>query len=285
MAPGVLYVTMQPREGLSLAEFNDWYNNEHGPVRLRLGSVFASGKRYRAIDGEKPEFMAAYDVHDLDELSREPYTALRAARSEREAAVIARIDVKRTFYRVMETAEREKSAGTGENGAPSKLEDDGTLVLAVETAVDGAVGTWRSGLLELPHWRRSRLLEWVEGEKPGVVATETTHGSYLLALHEFSSPDDSGEVAPDLAGVLKKPPIIATGFGAPGGPLRTYKHYYTFTAAPRDLVSLSQLEDAAASKHTAFEYADFKASTTSGILPSISATLPIKTGSGDLQIP
>src|SRR6266568_1089900 len=41
MAPtsGILYVTMQPRESLPVAQFHDWYDNEHGPGRLRLHFV------------------------------------------------------------------------------------------------------------------------------------------------------------------------------------------------------------------------------------------------------
>ncbi|KAJ8605401.1 hypothetical protein MRB53_041442 [Persea americana] len=35
MAPGILYVTIQPKSSLPLPDYEDWYNNEHGPNRLR----------------------------------------------------------------------------------------------------------------------------------------------------------------------------------------------------------------------------------------------------------
>ncbi|KAK5093469.1 hypothetical protein LTR16_007530, partial [Cryomyces antarcticus] len=60
--PGVLYVTMQPASSLPTAQFQDWYNNEHGPTRLRL-SFIENGFRYRAKDlkeagsKEMPEWM------------------------------------------------------------------------------------------------------------------------------------------------------------------------------------------------------------------------------------
>ncbi len=56
--------------------FEDWYNNEHGPLRLQLPFV-TSGRRYRATDGEDPPWMAVYDVTDLDKMNTPAYTDLR----------------------------------------------------------------------------------------------------------------------------------------------------------------------------------------------------------------
>ena len=47
--PGLLFVRMNPQNDLSPAEFHDWYNNEHGPTRLRLACC-ENGFRYRALD-------------------------------------------------------------------------------------------------------------------------------------------------------------------------------------------------------------------------------------------
>ncbi|KAM3517540.1 hypothetical protein NHJ13051_008895, partial [Beauveria bassiana] len=47
-SPGLLYVTMQPRPGLPIAQFHEWYNNEHGPTRLSIPSIFANGFRYQS---------------------------------------------------------------------------------------------------------------------------------------------------------------------------------------------------------------------------------------------
>lgn len=52
---GLLYVTMQPSAELG-SQFTDWYQNEHGPLRLRLPFV-ENGFRYRAIDAQTPEWL------------------------------------------------------------------------------------------------------------------------------------------------------------------------------------------------------------------------------------
>src|SRR3954468_13487003 len=97
--PGLLYVTMQPKGSLPDTQFHDWYNNEHGPLRLRLPFV-ANGFRFRATDGEQPEYVALYDITDMDELTRETYLSLRTdlIKTEREKKTMAQIDVGRLLY-------------------------------------------------------------------------------------------------------------------------------------------------------------------------------------------
>jgi hypothetical protein len=34
--PGILHVLTDPGPNVTLDEFHDWYNNEHGPARMRL---------------------------------------------------------------------------------------------------------------------------------------------------------------------------------------------------------------------------------------------------------
>ena len=100
--PGMLYVTMKPNPELSSDQFHDWYNNEHGPMRLRF-PFFANGFRYRATDlgnpatKEAPEWLAWYDVTDMLEMTKEPYTALRQPpiQSQRERDTMKQIKVDR----------------------------------------------------------------------------------------------------------------------------------------------------------------------------------------------
>lgn len=103
MAPGILYVTMQPRPGLPIEQFHEWYNNEHGPTRLRLPQIFSNGLRYRAADGKDPEFLAAYDVTSMSHLETKTYTSLRENRSPREAETIGQVEVKRYFWDLVST--------------------------------------------------------------------------------------------------------------------------------------------------------------------------------------
>ncbi|KAI5299865.1 hypothetical protein KEM55_001349, partial [Ascosphaera atra] len=120
MAPGLLYVTMQPLEGLSEDEFHDWYNNEHGPTRLRLPFV-TNGFRYRAYDQQDkpadvapeqwPEWVAIYDITDMAELKGEAYLRLRRndVKSQREKETMAKIKVDRKVFDFVEEVKNEEA--------------------------------------------------------------------------------------------------------------------------------------------------------------------------------
>ncbi|MCJ1479313.1 hypothetical protein MMC13_007998 [Lambiella insularis] len=102
--PGILFVTMKPKPELPTAQFQDWWFNEHGPLRLRL-PFFENGFIYRATDLEgpgkgKPEWLAIYDVTDTAELVKEPYTTLRTdkIKSQREKDTMKQISVGRVIY-------------------------------------------------------------------------------------------------------------------------------------------------------------------------------------------
>src|SRR3954468_2834882 len=102
--PGLLYVTMQPSPSLPPSKFHDWYNNEHGPTRLRLPFI-SNGFRYRANDlspssahsPSQPEWMALYDITDMNTLTQPPYLRLRdpPVKSQREIDTMSQITVDR----------------------------------------------------------------------------------------------------------------------------------------------------------------------------------------------
>lgn len=126
--PGILYVTMQPKPSLPVEKFHDWYNNEHGPTRLRLPFV-TNGFRYRANDlegkppsEEKPEWMAVYDITDMDELTKDAYLRLRdqPVKSQREADTMKDIKVDRKLYDHIQTWESK------EFKVLEKVENEGT---------------------------------------------------------------------------------------------------------------------------------------------------------------
>ena len=49
---GLLFVYSDPGT-IPVTEFNDWYDNEHGPARLTVPGISA-GYRFRALDGQAP---------------------------------------------------------------------------------------------------------------------------------------------------------------------------------------------------------------------------------------
>ena len=93
MAPGFLAVLSETGSQVSLDEFHDWYDNEHIPLRLNHLPSFLSGARYQAIDGVKPSWNAVYEIDDTKSFGDPSYTGLREKRSQREADVVAKLEV------------------------------------------------------------------------------------------------------------------------------------------------------------------------------------------------
>jgi pimeloyl-ACP methyl ester carboxylesterase len=249
MAPtsGILYVTMQPSSDLLEAQFHDWYNNEHGPTRLRLPFI-ENGFRYRAMDletpgagtSDMPEWMATYDVTDMEELTRETYTRLRekGVKSQREKDVMAQIKVGRKLYDLF--GER-KTEGFEKLEDISVGEREGNVLVAVSlTLKEGKDGKeldrWYDEehidmLSKVSGWQRTRrfVTSSILGGKEGIE---------YLALHEYApkngligdefkaatSTSWASEVMTNVVQVKNR---------------RVYELYYTFGAAPRHLSDIS----------------------------------------------
>lgn len=86
-ASALLYVLSEPKPSLALAEFHDWYDNEHGPLRMQLPFIH-NGFRYIAADFLKPTWLATYDLASVSNMQDPSYTRLRETRSKREAQLV-----------------------------------------------------------------------------------------------------------------------------------------------------------------------------------------------------
>ncbi|KAL2255997.1 hypothetical protein VTK26DRAFT_2374 [Humicola hyalothermophila] len=259
---GMLYVTMQPREGSSLDQFHEWYNNEHGPTRLRLPHIFTNGLRYRATDGQQPHYLAVYDVTAMTHLTTPIYTDLRANRSPREAATIGQVDVDRKFFDLVHTQQSPLFAPIEQL---TDAEAEGLVLVSVQVSlkpgVDGAeeaVTKWYKEehlpmLSKIPGWLRSRVLRTpsaIEGAAGGDVK--------IVTLHEYAK--ENGLEGPEHKAAMSTPwrDDVFSKYIAHKA-RRTYELFYVFGPAPRDLQSLSRLPQSAA-----FSTADGKISTTPG---------------------
>ena len=89
MGPGIFYVLSQTKPTQSVEEYHDWYNNEHGPLRLKLDFI-ENVYRYEAIDSEPPLYMACYDLSRVSGLEEPQYTRLKGERSGREARIVGK---------------------------------------------------------------------------------------------------------------------------------------------------------------------------------------------------
>ncbi|KAM3550036.1 hypothetical protein MY1884_008452 [Beauveria asiatica] len=266
-SPGILYVTMQPRPGLPLAQFHEWYNNEHGPTRLSLPSIFANGFRYQSASptttttttttsssssssSSSPAFLAVYDIHHMPLLATPTYTTLRAHRSPREAATIAQVHVRRSFYDLLHTA-----AAPDFQPIESLSDRDavGLVTVAVEIspasnlpAAGDAYQTWyveeHVGMLaKVPGWRRSRLFKTSSSLQQGAGDDADNETPTYLCLHDYA-PDNGLGGAEHKASVDTPRRTAVFQKHVARKSRQTYSLFYVFGPASRDLYSLSQLD-------------------------------------------
>jgi hypothetical protein len=73
MAAGLFYVYTEPG-ATDEAEFHDWYDNEHGPARLAVPG-FRGVQRYRALDEQKPTWLALHELAGPEVLEEPGYRA------------------------------------------------------------------------------------------------------------------------------------------------------------------------------------------------------------------
>ncbi|KAK2043347.1 alpha/beta-hydrolase [Colletotrichum somersetense] len=270
-APGLLYVTMQPKPGLALEQFHEWYNNEHGPTRLRLPQIFTNGLRYRANDAKEPSFLALYDVTSMSHLETPTYTTLRANRSAREAATIAQVDVTRYFYDLVHTQEAPLFLPIEQL---SDKEAEGIELVAVETilkdeSAEPEFVKWYTQehipmLSKVPGWLRTRLFKISSvGDGAG---TKTSY----LGLHDYARTNGLG--GPEHKASMSTPWGAEIAKTVSAKNRRTYSLFYVFGPAPRDLSNLAKLPASAAT----FTAPDGKTTTIPGDDEVISSYITAK---------
>jgi pimeloyl-ACP methyl ester carboxylesterase len=274
MAPttGILYVTMQPKPSLPAAQFHDWYNNDHGPTRLRL-SWCKNGFRYRANDGPdfsatKPEYMAVYDIEDMEWLTKDVYTRLRKppVQHQRERDTMKQITVDRRFYDFVREWRGEgfKKLDDVQNEGEKNVLVAVSLTLHEGENKEEELKKWYAEehvpmLQKVPGWRRTRqfvtsYLDLQEGK-----------AKEFLSLHEYApenglgGPEFKAAVSTPWANEISKTVVKEKG-------RRTYDLYYTFGPAPRDLTSIS-------------DSSTFHVESTDGL------TRSFPSGSSELKIP
>lgn len=238
--PGLLIVFMRPKEGLSLDQFHDWYNNEHGPNRLRLPHIFTNGLRYRATDGQDPPYVAEYDVTDMAHLLTPIYTGLRDNRTPREAATIGQVQVDRRFYDLVLSRE---SPSFKPIESLSNAESENRPQVIVEATlknVEGAEAAYRKWyeeehiemLSRVPGWLRTRWYKTSSIEDVGKVT--------YLAIHDYTQQNGLG--GPEHKACMSTPwrSEVDEKYVESKG-RREFSLFYTFGSGPRDLTSLSRL--------------------------------------------
>ncbi len=101
---------MEPPPALE-AEFNDWYETEHIPVRLALAG-FDRAVRYRERDAER-RYLAIYEIGDMDVLDSPGYHVVKTQPSARTASMLKAVS---GFTRYTCTQIRDSSDGGARRG-------------------------------------------------------------------------------------------------------------------------------------------------------------------------
>ena len=176
MAAGLFYVYTDPGS-VGEAEFHDWYDHEHGPARLTVPG-FGAAYRYRALDGEKPPWLALYELDRPDVIDSPEYKALGANASDQDRAVGARLATldRRVYEQISEDG---PAAG---HPAPVIL----AVAMSVPEGSEDDVAAWYTEehipmLLAVPGWRRIRrfrLTRALDGPGPD-----------FLSVHELAGPE------------------------------------------------------------------------------------------------
>jgi pimeloyl-ACP methyl ester carboxylesterase len=238
---GILFVTMQPDKNLPAHHFHDWYNNEHGPTRLRL-PFFTNGFRYQLRsspppqpDADAPQWMAIYDVTDMDSLAQEPYLRLREppVKSAREQAAMAQISVVRKLYDFVES----RASPDFRRLEAVDSEGQGNVIFAV--ALNLYPGADKKA--ELDRWYRQEHIDmmakvpgWRRTRRYVTSSVDSRSAVEYLALHEFAP--ENGIGGPEFAATVETPwakKVISEV--VKGLKSRFYDLHYTFGPAPRHL--------------------------------------------------
>ncbi|WP_051791534.1 hypothetical protein [Amycolatopsis jejuensis] len=165
MTEALLFVLAEPGP-VPEEEFHDWYDTEHGPARLGVPGI-RTGYRYHALDGQKPSWLAWYEL-DSAALDSPEYEIIRH-RSPREQDIVDRLTtLDRRVYELLD------DRGT----APPEP----AVVVAVQLSTsdpDGLDAWYRTEHLPLLHrmdgWYRTRRYRRTSGAGPD-----------FLAFHEIS---------------------------------------------------------------------------------------------------
>lgn len=219
--PGYLAVAIQPGSNTDDKAFHEWYNEEHGPLRLRLPYI-TSGDRYKAADEHKPEWSAVYDVTDLAELDKRLYTRLREERSAREKNVMSTFEsLDRKIYRTIS-----EKGSVGDAPAP--------VTIAVSVRVNEAdlpeFNKWFEEehipmLSKIPGWLRTRRFEMVVGGLKGMPPAGQVE---CLAVHDYA--EQNGINGPEHKAAQGTPWAAKVMEKVVSRERRDWKHYLRFDA-------------------------------------------------------
>jgi hypothetical protein len=180
-ADGLLFAYTDPGR-VPLDEFNDWYDNEHGPARLTVPGISA-GYRYRATDGQAPPWLALYFM-TAGAIDSPEYRTLGPSASAREKSVLSRLAT--LDRRVYEQVSQDGAAP--DQPAPAVM----VLSISVPSALEDDMAAWYAQehipmLLAVPGWQRIRRFRLTSGTAPAWLSLHELADSSALSTPEYKA--------------------------------------------------------------------------------------------------
>jgi len=186
MPDGLLFVYTDPGN-VPAAEFNDWYDTEHGPARLTVPGV-TSAYRFHALDDLAPPWLAYYEFRQ-GTLDTPEYKALADNASTREKSIMSSLaTLDRRVYELIsdDSAPGGDDEADGVPGPPVLL----AVSMSVPPSAESDLAAWYAGehipaLLTVPGWRRVRRYRLLEGGAPTYLALSEVESAAVFEEPAF----------------------------------------------------------------------------------------------------
>ncbi|KAJ7914260.1 hypothetical protein B0H13DRAFT_2462086, partial [Mycena leptocephala] len=189
---GLIVVYLEPGSDVQENDLNDWYDNEHAPLRLTVPG-FVTATRYKTFDSQAPRWLTLYDVETPDVVASDAYAALGALGSERERKIMYSLrGLSRRTYKLLGTALNPEMAA---EDLPGKY----ILVVSFEIAPEneGDFNKCYNSFLKEHMDLVSRIPGWKRGRRYKLVEYTQIRGQFMadqpvskyLAIHELDNGD------------------------------------------------------------------------------------------------
>ncbi|OQU94448.1 hypothetical protein CLAIMM_00803 [Cladophialophora immunda] len=260
--PGLIMVPMSLKPEITVQECDDWYNNEHVPIRMRL-PYFEHGYRYRSTEtgvagpnaSGLPEWLALYDISDMWKLTEIRYERLLqpGVQSLRESKVLEKISASRRYYDLVSTYQAPDYAAPEDHLRAGDIYNAyGSTVIVVGVRLSNdlleAESEWNRwyeedhlpALRKVPGWRRTRRYRTSVTEDAPTEPVNTCSTTEYLTINEFADPAAVGGPEHQIAIRTESRTNVVVGKWR-----HAYKLHYIQSAAPRHLSALvrDQIEE------------------------------------------
>ncbi|KAJ3849888.1 hypothetical protein EV368DRAFT_46432 [Lentinula lateritia] len=190
-ARALLFVYAECGQSVTEEQFNDWYDNEHAPLRITIPG-FLTAARYKALDtalNAFPKWLALYDMASQEVMQSHEYKDLRLKASDNERRVIGNLEMlNRRIYELVNSFESISEVSEMSKGSTVKANDESRYRTQEDHLVRWYTGTCIPQLALAPGYIRSRVFRLTEHAELAGRATKKVKPqspSTLLAIHEW----------------------------------------------------------------------------------------------------